>query len=78
MAFSDEVVAQAWTRAGGKCECERTTHDHGTIRCNKILIWDNRGREGGGAWEAHHINRYGLDTLSNCQILCWNCHSLTF
>jgi len=79
MAFSDEVVAQAWRRAGGKCECRRTTHGHLYMRCNKELVWENRGREEGrGAWEAHHISSTGGDTLSNCEILCWDCHQRTF
>ncbi|RKY39224.1 MAG: hypothetical protein DRP72_00355 [Candidatus Omnitrophota bacterium] len=79
MAFSDEVVRQAWIRAGGKCECKRTTHNHYYGRCNKDLVWENRGREEGrGAWEAHHISSTGGDTLSNCEILCWDCHRQTF
>jgi hypothetical protein len=81
MAFSDETVKQAWERAGGKCECQRTTHGH-VGRCNKTLSWDSRGRESDwGAWEAHHrvsIQSGGSDDLSNCEILCWNCHSRTF
>jgi len=78
MAFSEEVVAQAWRRAGGKCECRRTTHNHSYVRCNKELVWENRGREGRGAWEAHHISDTGGDVLSNCEILCWDCHQRTF
>ena len=70
MAFSDDVVLQAWNRAGAHCECKRTSHDHSFNRCNKVLTWSSRGREGIGAWEAHHINRFGPDTLSNCEILC--------
>jgi hypothetical protein len=45
MAFSDEVVRQAWQRAGGQCECKRITHNHPWIRRNKELVWENRGRE---------------------------------
>ena len=79
MAFSDETILQAWKRAGGKCECRRASHNHPYIRCNKELVWENRGREEGrGAWEAHHINSEGGDTLSNCEILCWDCHLKTF
>jgi len=78
MAFSDDVVAQAWRRSGGKCECTRTGHGH-TGRHNKELSWENRGRESGwGAWEAHHTSSSGGDGLSNCEILCWNCHKQTF
>jgi hypothetical protein len=78
MAFSDSVVSQAWNRAGGHCECRRQTHKHPFTRCNKQLVFANRGREGYGAWEAHHVNSNGGDTLSNCEILCWDCHKRTF
>ncbi len=76
MDFSEDTVKQAWNRAGGRCECKRKTHGH-LDRCNKKLIWSKRGREDSGVWEAHHINRYGPDTLSDCEILCWNCHGKT-
>jgi hypothetical protein len=85
MAFSDGVVWACWKRAGGQyppqssnCECQRVTHDHNSYRCNKQLVWENRGREGRGAWEAHSISGKHLDSMSDCLILCWNCHKLTF
>ena len=78
MAFSEQTILEAWNRAKGRSECRRSTHNH-AIPCNKELVWENRGRETGrGAWEAHHLVSGGGDTLSNCQILCWNCHKLTF
>ncbi len=77
MAFSSDVINQAWQRSGGKCECRRTSHGHSYVRCNKELVFDNRGREGRGAWEAHHVNSNGSDTLSNCEIICWDCHKKT-
>ena len=80
MAFSEETVRQAWQRASGKCECTRKTHNH-TGRCYKPLSWGDRGRSSGwGAWEAHHRTRVesgGTDALSNCEMLCWDCHSRT-
>ena len=70
MAFSDEVKKEAFKRAGGKCE-----------RCKKELVWENNGRETGrGAWEAHHktsVDSGGSDALSNCLVLCWECHKNT-
>lgn len=78
MAFSDFTVRWAWQRAGGACECRRITHGHSYVQCNKQLVWSNRGRDGRGAWEAHHKNSVGTDTLSNCEILCWDCHKRTF
>jgi len=77
MAFTKEVILEAWKRSGGRCECRRTTHNHPYIRCNKDLVWDNQGREGRGKWEAHHINSNGPDVLSNCEILCFDCHTKT-
>jgi len=45
MAFSDEVVRQAWQRAGGRCEYSRESHNHLYVRCNKELVLENRGCE---------------------------------
>ncbi len=77
MSFSEDTVQKAWSRAGGNCECRRKSHNHLYVRCNKQLVWQNRGREGRGAWEAHHLNANGGDGLANCQILCWECHKKT-
>lgn len=80
MAFSETIVLKAWERAGGKCECRRRTCGHAG-RCNKQLVWENRGEEGQrGAWEAHHATAVasgGADILSNCEILCLECHKNT-
>lgn len=79
MAFTEETVRQAWNRAGGKCECRRTTCGH-SGRCNKNLSWDSRGEESECGWEAHHITSEkvgGSDDLSNCEILCQKCHKNT-
>ena len=77
MAFPEDVVEQAWKRAGVKCECRRWTHNHSVVRCNQELVFVNRGQERQGRWEAHRINRKGDDTLSNCEILCWDCYKRT-
>ena len=79
MAFPESVVKEAWKNAGGRCECRRTTHGH-SVPCNKELVWENRGRSGRGCWEAHHKvaeSSGGSNTLSNCEILCFDCHSKT-
>ena len=80
MAFPQSVVDQAWKAAGGKCECRRTTHGH-SGRCNKDLVEANRGKTGQRCcWEAHHktaVKSGGDDTLSNCEILCCDCHAKT-
>lgn len=77
MSFSAEIIEKAWQHANGHCECRRINHRHTYVRCNKELVKANRGREGRGAWEAHHIIAGGGDGLSNCEILCWECHKDT-
>lgn len=74
MAFPNKVIEAAWERARGGCECRRKIHNHRSMRCNKVLSFKNRGRTGWGCWEAHHLNSSLPDTLSNCEILCWECH----
>jgi hypothetical protein len=76
MAFSDRVVLEAWKRANGRCECERTTHAH-LGRCFRQLSWNSRGKDTNDGWEAHHVTAGGPDTLSNCEILCQDCHKKT-
>lgn len=75
--FPPDVVKEAWWQAKGRCKCRRKTHGPPTY-CGKKLSWSNRGRQGRGCWEAHHINSNRPGTLSNCEILCWDCHSGTF
>jgi hypothetical protein len=77
MAFPDSVVAEAWKRSGGCCECSRWNHLHGGP-CNVRLIREARGNDKVlGGWEAHHVTAGGPDTLSNCEILCIPCHVKT-
>ena len=69
MAFSRDTKDAAWRRAGGKCECTRTTCRH-TGRCNAKL----------DKWHAHHktaVSSSGSDALSNCEALCVPCHQNT-
>ena len=69
MAFSEYVKIQAWKRANGRCE-----------KCNKQLVWANHNEGERGAWEAHHKTSVavgGQDVLSNCKILCLECHKNT-
>jgi len=78
MAFSEEVVKDAWELVEGKCECTRTAHQHPEGRCNKHLLWEKRGQVGWGTWEACPIDGHGEhSTLSNCEILCFDCRVRT-
>jgi hypothetical protein len=75
MTFPESVVEQAWRRAGGRCECRQgRLHSHLQTRCDEHLIRENRGRSGGGGWEACRISTLHGYTVTNCQILCWHCH----
>ena len=80
MSFSDLVIEDAWERAGGRCECRRSSCGHGR-RCNCRLRWVDRGDdESRYGWEAHHkraVHNGGADTLSNCEIICIDCHKNT-
>ena len=67
--FSEEVVKKAWERANMCCE-----------NCGKKLVWNNHEEGERGAWEAHHItpkSHGGTGDLSNCEILCLECHKHT-
>ena len=76
MAFSEKTVHMAWEDAAGRCECTKFTHTHNYNRCNADIVWENRSREGRGCWEAYSIHNNGPDILSNCEIICWECHRL--
>lgn len=73
MAFSEETKREAFTRAGGKCECRRLScKEHTTVYCGKTLAT--------GRWHAHHKTAVavgGSDALSNCEVLCIPCHEST-
>ena len=74
--FPENVIRQAWNRSGGRCECRRSTCGH-SGRCNKKLLWGSHGVESEYGWETHHIDSNGPDVLSNCEILCQECHKNT-
>ena len=76
MTFSEVTINDAWERSGGKCECVRSTCTH-IGRCNKELHFESRGSESQFGWEAHHVTADGPDSLSNCEILCQDCHKNT-
>lgn len=69
MGFPESVINDAWERACGHCES-----------CGKELVKANHDEGQRGAWEAHHIKAKkdgGTDRLSNCKILCLDCHKKT-
>ena len=73
MAFSEDVIAQAWRRARGHCECDQSSHTH-EPPCGRVIVWNFRGRNATDAWEADHVSGED-DALVNCQLRCWPCHT---
>ncbi len=72
--FSQDVINEAWHRAGGKCECKENCHNF-LNPCNKTL--DPSNKKLFMLWHAHHIDSDGPSILSNCKILCVECHKKT-
>lgn len=78
MAFSETTKNEAYKRSGGRCECTRQHQGnaqapHHGVRCARTFTRH-------GNWEAHHITAIssgGSDSLSNCEVLCTECHKLT-
>lgn len=78
MDFSEMTKDEAYKRAKGRCECTRqhqgkTNALHHGGRCTKTFTRH-------GAWHAHHIiavSSGGSNNLSNCEVLCIECHKLT-
>jgi len=68
MEFPQSIKQQALIRSRGKCECQRTTHQH-SGRCNV---------EFGSNWYVHSKTsmRSKEDiSLVNSEVLCLTCHS---
>lgn len=77
MPFPENILHEAFARAGGKCECtlqhegQKAPHHGG--RCPRGFA------RYGPYWEPHHVkaeDRGGPDTIDNCQVLCFECHHL--
>jgi hypothetical protein len=71
MAYTIDILRQAWKRSDGRCECMKSINGH-SIRCNKPLITKNKDK-----WEPQTLSRDNKDTLSNCRIYCLDCHKAT-
>ncbi|MBI2829925.1 MAG: hypothetical protein HYX81_02065 [Chloroflexi bacterium] len=68
------MISDACELVEGRCECTNPAHQHSEGRCGKRLALDKRGQLGWGGWEACPIDgNPAHDTLSNCQVLCWDC-----
>jgi hypothetical protein len=72
MAFSEEIVLEAWKRSRERCECTTYGHSH-QGRCSARLLWTLQGAEFGGGWRACRKAAWGTDVLTNCEILCAGC-----
>ena len=66
MAFSEDVVKDAFDRVNGYCQ-----------GCGKKLVQYSRGNTGTrGGWDAEYIkpvSEGGGDTIRNCRIVCMDC-----
>lgn len=77
--FSEELVNAAWIRSKGLCECmDLARCRHVTVPHWRQLSWADRGKDSSlKGWEAHHVDPSGEPELSNCRILCIECHKNT-
>jgi hypothetical protein len=75
MAFSHEILLEAWAQAKGRCECQREGHGHDG-HCGKALLWTMQGADAGAGWFAVRRTSWGTDVLANCVILCAACGTL--
>ncbi|MBS1715073.1 MAG: hypothetical protein JST30_12135 [Armatimonadetes bacterium] len=71
MAFSEETKAEAYARAGGRCECKREVcATHYLTRCQT--------RVSARTANYHRKKNSGLgdlDGVKNCEVLCHTCHA---
>jgi len=79
--FPETVVWAAFHRSGGQCECTTPfCSGHMAVsfgRCVQTFSFAQRATSDGTGWQAHHripVVDGGEGTLTNCQILCVNCH----
>jgi len=69
--IENELLASAWMRSGGRCECHTISHGH-DLRCNRQLVWPNRGRAvGRGAWDFRLHHEGGAE--AHAEVLCIHC-----
>lgn len=76
MQSPENIIWEAWQRAYGTCECTGKEHKHLSGRCNRVMIWGNRGGEGYGAWVVHYLNESAGNVAADCEIICAQCHKL--
>lgn len=69
----DSVVTAAFERSGGICECSRRSHGH-LSRCAIPLVYNCRGQELPGGWEALLLDPFGYSDIDNCEIVCISCY----
>jgi hypothetical protein len=67
-----ELLTMVWTRSGGRCECHTISHGH-DLRCNRQLVWPNRGRSlGRGAWDIK-FHGSGGSVPTHAEVVCVDC-----
>lgn len=73
MPFSADETYRAWMKAGGRCQCHHPGHGHDTVRCNRPLLWQNRGIAAPGGWEAVPPGVGSPWTGGRPEIYCLDC-----
>lgn len=68
--FSESDKTQAFIDSGKQCQCERTGHGHYGRCPTKFRVM--------GDAHFHHKNRAKPAVLSNCEVLCIDCHEKTY
>jgi hypothetical protein len=70
--FPANIVKDAFIRSDGECECTRNNHKH-SGRCNNLVIYNMKGLDLPGGWEAYHVDADKPAVINNCQIFCLDC-----
>jgi len=71
--FSNSDIRAAFYRSDGECECMKNNHKH-SGRCNSLNIYNMKGMEIPGGWEACQIAAEKPLEASNCRIICFDCY----
>lgn len=71
--FSADVVKAAFIRSDGECECTEGHHKHSGI-CNNMIIFNMRGMDLPGGWEAYRPECDRPPDAGNCRIICMDCY----
>lgn len=75
MQFSRFTSRRRYDIADGRCECERSWHDH-SGRCDRPLEWWGLGRLASGGWAAVPNRAEAAEPQDDpdaVEAVCWEC-----